>query len=50
MTFVHDEAQDIPELVIVSTQAMTDEAIARSQIPQRVSYGFHGIWVSLSAH
>jgi carotenoid cleavage dioxygenase len=48
MTFVHDEAQDASELVIVSTQAMADEAIACIQMPQRVPYGFHGTWVSLS--
>jgi carotenoid cleavage dioxygenase len=47
MTFVHDEAQDKSELVVVSTQAMTDKAIARIQMPQRVPYGFHGTWVSL---
>lgn len=46
MTFVHDEAQDTSELVIVSTQTMTDEAIARIRMPQRVPYGFHGTWVS----
>ncbi|MBD3883986.1 carotenoid oxygenase family protein [Phormidium tenue FACHB-886] len=45
MTFVHDETQDKSELVIVSTQAMTDEPIARIQMPQRVPYGFHGAWV-----
>ncbi|MDX2097091.1 MAG: carotenoid oxygenase family protein [Leptolyngbyaceae cyanobacterium bins.59] len=48
MTFVQDEAQDISELVILSTQAMTDPAIARIQLPQRVPYGFHGTWVSFS--
>lgn len=47
MTFVHDEIQDTSELVIVSTQVMTDEPIARIQIPQRVPYGFHGTWVPL---
>lgn len=47
MTFVHDEAQDLSELVIVSAQAMSDEAIARIQIPQRIPYGFHGTWVPL---
>lgn len=46
MTFVHDEAQDTSELVIVSTQTITDEAIARIRMPQRVPYGFHGTWVS----
>ncbi|MBD2115000.1 carotenoid oxygenase family protein [Nodosilinea sp. FACHB-141] len=47
MTFVHDEAQDVSELVIVSTQAMTDGPVARIQMPQRVPYGFHGTWLSL---
>lgn len=47
MTFVHDEAQNVSELVIVSTQAITDEAIARIQLPQRVPYGFHGTWVAM---
>lgn len=45
MTFVHDETQDTSELVIVSTQAITDEAIARILIPQRIPYGFHGTWI-----
>jgi len=45
MTFIHDETQDTSELVIVSAQAMDDEAIARIPIPQRVPYGFHGTWV-----
>jgi carotenoid cleavage dioxygenase-like enzyme len=48
MTFVYDEAQDTSELVIISTQAISDDAIARIQIPQRVPYGFHGTWVSFS--
>jgi carotenoid cleavage dioxygenase-like enzyme len=45
ITFVHDEIQNTSELVIINTQAMSDEAIARIQMPQRVPYGFHGIWV-----
>ncbi|MCD8489474.1 MAG: carotenoid oxygenase family protein [Desertifilum sp.] len=45
MTFVYDETQQTSELVIVDAQAMTDSAIARIQIPQRVPYGFHGTWI-----
>lgn len=45
MTFVHDEVQNTSELVIVNTQAISDEAIARIPIPQRVPYGFHGTWI-----
>ena len=47
MTFVHDEAHDTSELVILSTQAMTDEPIARILMPQRIPYGFHGTWIAL---
>lgn len=47
MTFVYDEPQDRSELVIIDTQAMTDEPVARILMPQRVPYGFHGTWISL---
>lgn len=46
MTFVQDETQDRSELVIISTQAMADEPIARIFMPQRVPYGFHGAWIA----
>jgi carotenoid cleavage dioxygenase-like enzyme len=46
MTFVHDETEDTSELVVISTQAMTDEPIARIPIPQRIPYGFHGAWIA----
>lgn len=45
MTFVHDEVQNTSERVVVSTQAMTDEPIARLGMPQRISYGFPGTWI-----
>lgn len=47
MTFVYDETQDRSELVIIDTQAMTDEPIARILMPQRIPYGFHGTWIPL---
>lgn len=46
MTFVHDEAQNQSELVIVNPQAMNDEPIARILMPQRIPYGFHGTWIA----
>jgi len=46
MTFVHDEGQDASELVVISTQSITDAPIARILMPQRVPYGFHGTWVA----
>ncbi|HEY9643648.1 MAG TPA: carotenoid oxygenase family protein [Coleofasciculaceae cyanobacterium] len=46
LTFVHDETQDKSELIVVSTQAMTDAPIARILMPQRIPYGFHGLWIA----
>jgi carotenoid cleavage dioxygenase len=46
VTFVRDENEETSELVVVNTQDMTGEPVARVLIPQRVPYGFHGAWVS----
>ncbi|BAY26850.1 carotenoid oxygenase [Calothrix sp. NIES-2100] len=46
ITFVHDEASDTSELVVVNAQDLTSQPVARVMIPQRVPYGFHGTWVS----
>lgn len=46
MTFVHDETENISELVIVSTQAISDTPVARILMPQRIPYGFHGTWIA----
>ncbi|HEY9811429.1 MAG TPA: carotenoid oxygenase family protein [Halomicronema sp.] len=46
MTFVYDTQTDVSELVIVSAKDFEAEPIARVILPQRVPYGFHGIWVS----
>jgi carotenoid cleavage dioxygenase len=45
VTYVHDHSTDTSELVIISAQDLTTEPIARIPLPQRVPYGFHGIWV-----
>ncbi|MEM8778815.1 MAG: carotenoid oxygenase family protein, partial [Cyanobacteria bacterium P01_G01_bin.49] len=46
ITFVHDEGSDTSELVIVDAQNITSPPVARILMPQRVPYGFHGIWLS----
>ncbi|MDB9318220.1 carotenoid oxygenase family protein [Nodularia spumigena] len=46
ITFVHDEALQKSEIVVVNAQDVTAEPVARILIPQRVPYGFHGTWVS----
>ena len=46
LTFVYDELEGQSELVVVNAQDMDSEPVARVLIPQRVPYGFHGIWVA----
>ncbi|MBV8887263.1 MAG: carotenoid oxygenase family protein [Chroococcidiopsidaceae cyanobacterium CP_BM_RX_35] len=46
LTFVHNEIEGKSELVVVNAQDMNSEPVARILIPQRVPYGFHGIWVA----
>ena len=46
ITFVYDAKEDVSELVVVNAQDMKSDPVARVIIPQRVPYGFHGIWVS----
>ncbi len=46
LTFVHDEKANCSELVIIDAQDFTSSPVARIQIPQRVPYGFHGMWLA----
>ncbi len=46
VTLVYDSQEDVSELVIVRAKDVESEAVARVILPQRVPYGFHGIWVS----
>lgn len=45
LTFVYDKAKNASELIVVDAQDLTAEPLARVLIPQRVPYGFHGIWI-----
>ncbi|QLE58166.1 carotenoid oxygenase family protein [Nostoc sp. TCL26-01] len=45
LTFVYDKAKNTSELLVVDAQYFTDEPVARILLPQRVPYGFHGIWI-----
>jgi carotenoid cleavage dioxygenase len=45
ITFVYDQDQDTSELIILDAQNLESTAIARIEIPQRVPYGFHGLWI-----
>lgn len=46
ITFVYDTSEETSELVVVNAQDVTAVPVARVLIPQRVPYGFHGVWVS----
>lgn len=46
LNYVHDESTNQSELLILSAQNLSGEAIARVLIPQRVPYGFHATWVN----
>lgn len=45
MTFVWDEREQRSELVILDARALTARPLARVLMPQRVPFGFHGLWV-----
>lgn len=45
LTFVHDEGEDKSELVVVASQDFQSRPVARIRLPQRVPYGFHGLWL-----
>ncbi len=46
LTFVHDSRESQSELVVINALDVTAPPIARLLIPQRVPYGFHGLWIS----
>jgi carotenoid cleavage dioxygenase-like enzyme len=46
LTFVYDTAQKSSELIVVDANNFTNKPVARILLPQRVPYGFHGIWIS----
>ncbi len=45
LSYLHDENTNQSEMVIINAQDVTAQPLARILIPQRVPYGFHGIWV-----
>jgi len=45
LTYVHDEAIDVSELVIVDASDALAGPVARIKLPTRVPYGFHATWI-----
>jgi carotenoid cleavage dioxygenase-like enzyme len=45
LTFVHDEANNKSELVVLAANDFGAPPLARVLLPSRVPYGFHGAWV-----
>ncbi|CAN5840895.1 carotenoid oxygenase family protein [soil metagenome] len=43
--FVHDDATDVSELVVLDATDVAAGPVARVPTPQRVPYGFHGTWI-----
>ena len=43
--YVHDEATDRSELVVIDATDVTDGPVAQVELPARVPYGFHAAWV-----
>jgi carotenoid cleavage dioxygenase len=48
VTFVYDERLKTSSFVIINAQDITGKTLAKVTIPQRVPYGFHGIWLPQS--
>jgi carotenoid cleavage dioxygenase len=45
MTYVYDRARDRTDLVILDASRIEAAPLARIELPFRVPYGFHGLWV-----
>ncbi len=45
LTYVYDQNTGASELIVVDAQDFTADPVVRVMLPQRVPYGFHGIWI-----
>lgn len=45
MSYVYDQRTDRSSLTLLDASDVTRAPIARVQLPQRVPFGFHGIWI-----
>nr|CAD1843411.1 unnamed protein product [Ananas comosus var. bracteatus] len=46
ISYVHDEKANVSKVYIIDAKRFTEEPVAKITLPQRVPYGFHGIFIS----
>ncbi|XP_024524261.1 9-cis-epoxycarotenoid dioxygenase NCED3, chloroplastic [Selaginella moellendorffii] len=46
LSYVHDEASGVSELLVMDAKSPTLETVASIELPARVPYGFHGIFIN----
>ncbi|RVX17657.1 Carotenoid 9,10(9',10')-cleavage dioxygenase 1 [Vitis vinifera] len=47
VSFVHNEDTDVSQVHIIDAQKFSSKPIAKITLPQRVPYGFHGIFITM---
>jgi len=45
LTFVFDQNSQTSEFVVFDAQTMSSHPLIRVVLPQRIPYGFHGVWI-----
>ena len=45
VSFLHDHVENRSEMIVIDCRQFTQPPIARVLLPQRVPFGFHGIWL-----
>ncbi len=46
VTYLHDDATNTSELVILDASRFDGKLVARVPLPRRIPYGFHGSWIA----
>jgi carotenoid cleavage dioxygenase-like enzyme len=46
VTYVHDQAENKSEMVVIDARDFRSPPVARVLLPQRVPFGFHGTWIA----
>ncbi|EFJ28085.1 hypothetical protein SELMODRAFT_94524 [Selaginella moellendorffii] len=46
LSYIHDEESGVSELLVMDAKSPTLETVASIELPARVPYGFHGIFIN----